>query len=109
MIYKVFSLLLFFTSFIFGQTHFTIPQNVWRITLEQEIASANWKGHDGKNGFKNFNYKLNGNDYSIDQNWRNSLKTQTFLIEYGFTDKSTFILNLPIFKKFEQVHTWSID
>ena len=109
MIYKVFSLLLFFTSFILGQTHFTIPQNVWRITLEQEIASANWKGHDGKNGFKNFNYKLNGNDYSINQNWINSLKSQTFLIEYGFTDKSTFFLNIPRFQKFEQVHTWSID
>jgi hypothetical protein len=113
MIPKLFSLLLpYFVclfSLSFAQTHFTIPQNVWRISLEQGISSGNWKGHDGKDGWNNFTYQLNGIDYTISQEWKRSMTTQSFLIEYGFTDRATFVLYIPKFQRYEQIHSWSIS
>ena len=50
--------LFFFTGISFSQTHFTIPQNVWRISIQQEIATGNWKGNDGRNGWTDFSYQL---------------------------------------------------
>ncbi len=96
-------------TYSFSQTHFTIPQNVWRISIQNEIAGGKWKGHDGRDGWKNFTYQLNGIDYTITQEWKRSVTARSFLIEYGFTDKSTFTLNIPKLKKFEQTHTWSIS
>ena len=32
----------------FSQTHFTIPQNVWRISFNKYISSGKWIGHDGE-------------------------------------------------------------
>ena len=91
-----------------GQTHFTVPQNVWRISIEQAFSVGKWKGHDGRNGWKDFTYKLNGTDYTIIQDWKRSASIQTILIEYGFTDRSTFILNIPKFQRLNQTHSWSI-
>jgi len=102
------SIFFFLLSFSFSQTHFTIPQNVWRISIQNEISSGKWKGHDGRDGWKNYTYKLNGIEYSITQKWKRSKTTQSFLIEYGFTDNSTFVLNIPKLQQFEQTHTWSI-
>ncbi|MDP6339596.1 MAG: hypothetical protein QF842_04605 [Candidatus Marinimicrobia bacterium] len=98
----------FFLTYSFSQTHFTIPQNVWRVSIQNELASGKWKGHDGRNGWKDYTYQLNGTDFIITQDWKRNINTQTFLIEYGFTDKSTFILHIPTVKKFEQTHTWSL-
>jgi len=92
---KLFPFYFLLFTYSLAQTHFTIPQNVWRISLQQKIARGNWKGHDGKNGWKDFTYQLNGTDFTVTQEWKRSKTTQTFLIEYGFTDRSTFVLNIP--------------
>jgi len=89
---KFFLYPLLFITWAIGQTHFTIPQNVWRISIEQAFSGGKWKGHDGRNGWKDFTYQLNGTDYTIIQDWKRSASIQTFLIEYGFTDRSTFNL-----------------
>ncbi|MBT3478160.1 MAG: hypothetical protein HOA15_02535 [Candidatus Marinimicrobia bacterium] len=106
---KLFPFYFLLFTYSLAQTHFTIPQNVWRISLQQKIARGNWKGHDGKNGWKDFTYQLNGTDFTVTQEWKRSKTTQTFLIEYGFTDRSTFVLNIPKLNKYEQTHSWSIS
>lgn len=105
---KFFLYPLLFITWAIGQTHFTIPQNVWRISIEQAFSGGKWKGHDGRNGWKDFTYQLNGTDYTIIQDWKRSASIQTFLIEYGFTDRSTFILTIPKFQRLNQTHSWSI-
>ncbi|MBC8345225.1 MAG: hypothetical protein ISR82_07100 [Candidatus Marinimicrobia bacterium] len=108
MIRKILSLFLVLYSISISQTHFTIPQNVWRISIQNEISTGKWKGHDGQNGWKDFSYRLDSIDYSITQEWKRNITSQSFLIEYGFTDNSTFILKIPKLKKFKQIHSWSI-
>ena len=108
MIRKILPLYLFINTLLVSQTHFTIPQNVWRISINNENSTGKWKGHDGQNGWKDYIYRLDSTDYSITQEWKRNVTSQTYLIEYGFTDKATFILNIPRLKKFEQIHSWTI-
>ena len=109
MIRKFFSLSILCLNYFYSQTHFTIPQNVWRISIENEISGGKWKGHDGGDGWKDFTYQLDGIDYIITQEWKRNLLTQSYLIEYGFTDKSTFMLHIPRLQKFKQSHSWTIS
>ena len=102
------SLFLLQYTFSVSQTHFTIPQNVWRISIQNEYSTGNWKGHNGRNGWQDYAYRLENLDYVISQEWKRNITSQTFLIEYGFTDKATFILTIPKLKKFKQTHSWSI-
>jgi hypothetical protein len=106
---KVLLLFISFSTWVLSQTHFTIPQNVWRISFNQSISGGRWIGHDGEKGLKDFSYNLKDINYSITQYWKHTLNTQHFTLEYGLSDKSTFILNVPIIQKFNQDHTWSIS
>ena len=109
MIRKFFSLSILCLNYFYSQTHFTIPQNVWRISIENEISGGKWKGHDGGDGWKDFTYQLDGIDYIITQQWKRNLLTQSYSIEYGFTDKSTFMLHIPRVQKFKESHSWTIS
>jgi len=109
MIRKFFSLSILCLNYFYSQTHFTIPQNVWRVSIENKISGGKWKGHDGGDGWKDFTYQLDGIDYIITQEWKRNLLTQSYLIEYGFTDKSTFVLHIPRLQKFKQSHSWTIS
>lgn len=109
MIRKFFSFSILCLNYFYSQTHFTIPQNVWRISIENEISGGKWKGHDGGDGWKDFTYQLDGIDYIITQQWKRNLLTQSYSIEYGFTDKSTFMLHIPRLQKFKQSHSWTIS
>ena len=99
--------LLFFLTIIFSQTHFTIPQNVWRISIKQETANGNWKGNNGRNGWTDFTFQLDTSKYIINQQWKNKMNTRSLIIEYGITNKSNFLIKIPIIKKFNQTHTWN--
>ncbi len=109
MIRKFFPFSFFLITYSFSQTHFTIPQNVWRISLQQEIANGKWKGHDGKDGWTDYQYVYNGSEYTLNQYWKRNLNTQSIQIEYGLTDRSTFNMIIPRHPKFEQTHTWTIS
>jgi len=109
MIRKYFSLSILCLNYFYSQTHFTIPQNVWRISIENKISGGKWKGHDGGDGWKDFTYQLDGIDYTITQEWKRNLLTQSYSIEYGFTDKSTIMFHIPRLQKFKQSHSWTIS
>ena len=106
---KAIFLFICFSTSIFSQTYFTVPQNVWRISFNKKISSGIWVGHDGEKGLKDLKYKLNSIDYSINQDWKRNLNINEYTLEYGFSDKSTFILNVPIIEKINQDYNWSIS
>ena len=102
---KLYLFIIFFSISI-AQTHFTIPQNVWRLSIEQKYKVGNWKGHDGRNGWNDFPYKLDNVVNIINQQWKNEINTQSILIEYGITNRSNFHLNVPIIRNYKQTHSW---
>jgi hypothetical protein len=106
---KVFFLFTYFSSLVFSQTHFTIPQNVWRVSYNKNISAGKWIGYDGEEGLKDLKYKFNDIDYSINQYWKHTVNINEYKLEYGFSDESTFILNIPIVQEFNQNHIWSIS
>lgn len=95
-------------TYSFSQTHFTIPQNVWRISIEQDISIGKWKGHDGKNGWSEYSYEYNGSNYNIHQYWKQNINKWSIQIEYGLSDRTTFTLQIPQIQRMEQSHSWVI-
>ena len=106
---KALFVFILFSTIVISQTHFTIPQNVWRLSFNQNLSTGKWIGHDGEKGLKDLNYKLKSIDYFITQYWKHEINTQELTLEYGLSDNSTFIIKMPIVKKFNEDHTWSIS
>lgn len=48
----------FLHSSFFSQTHFTVPENVWRVNLRQSVAAGNYIGPNGKKGIPNMPFSL---------------------------------------------------
>ena len=77
---KFIFLFICFSTIGSSQTHFTIPQNVWRISFNKNMSTGKWIGHDGENGLKELKYKLNGIDYSINQDWKHKLNINEYTL-----------------------------
>jgi hypothetical protein len=47
-------LILFLTwsDYLSAQTYFTVPQNVWRVTVMESYSSGQWIGNEGKSGIR---------------------------------------------------------
>ena len=69
-------LVLLFTVKATAQTHFTIPQNVWRFTLNSEKTSGNWKSKNLSNTGIKHNYPINAKVYSINQYFKRTISTK---------------------------------
>ena len=102
-------LVLLFTVKIVAQTHFTIPQNVWRFTLNSDYTSGNWKSKNLSNRGIRHSYPIYTKVYSINQYFKRSVSTNSINIEYGFTDITTLVLNIPYISKITQNHSWSVS
>jgi len=101
-------LVLLFATKIAAQTHFTIPQNVWRFTMNKDFTSGSWKSKNISNSFMNHSYQVDTSLYSINQNFKRTLSTNNLNIEYGFTDRTTLIFHIPYIQKITEERSWSI-
>ena len=102
-------LVLLFTVKATAQTHFTIPQNVWRFTLNSEKTSGNWKSKNLSNTGIKHNYPINAKVYPINQYFKRTISTNRINIEYGFTDRTTLVFKLPYINRITQNHSWSVS
>ena len=102
-------LVLLFTVKIVAQTHFTIPQNVWRFTLNSDYTSGNWKSKNLSNRGIRHSYPIYTKVYSINQYFKRYVSTNSINIEYGFTDRTTLVFNIPYISKITQNHSWSVS
>ena len=50
----------FLAAQLCGQAYFTLPKNVWRISVVKEAASANWNSAGGKKGLPDEYFTLDG-------------------------------------------------
>jgi len=99
--------LLLILSNLSAQTHFTIPQNVWRITYNKEHTVGNWKAKKLSSGMKHV-YRIDTKTFSINQYFKRTINQDRLKIEYGFTDNSTLILNIPYIHKLKENRSWSL-
>ena len=99
--------LLLILSNLSAQTHFTIPQNVWRITYNKEHTVGNWKANKLSSGMKHV-YRIDTTTFSINQYFKRTINQDRLKIEYGFTDNSTLILNIPYIHKLKENRSWSL-
>ena len=88
-------LLLSILSEATAQTHFTIPQNVWRFTANSDLFNGKWKSNTFSSKGIKHTYQIDTTSYSIYQNFRRKTLTNKLNVEYGFTDRSTFIFQIP--------------
>jgi len=99
-----------------SQTHFTLPKNVWRISIDQYSSKDKWIGKGGTEGFPNEylfieNYLFGTDSINIDGLLTNSLnrrkeKAISYNIEYGLSDRFTFFLDIPYFSVFSEETSW---
>lgn len=48
----------FLTSIIFSQTHFTVPANVWRVSVKPIVKTGSYKGPGGVQGIPNLPFNI---------------------------------------------------
>ena len=89
-------LVLLFTVKTTAQTHFTIPQNVWRFSLNSDYTSANWRSKNLSNTGIKHSYTIFPKVYSINQYFKRTISTNRVNIEYGFTDRTTLVFTLSL-------------
>jgi len=99
---------LIFMQMSFSQTHFTIPQNVWRISLNQNIFRADWKGHNGKNDWQKYLYNYGEVDYELFQTLRQTGRITKISIEYGNSHSTTVGIKIPYINNLEEKSSWTM-
>lgn len=52
------SFLILLTSYLFSQTHFTVPENVWRISVNPSVTRGSYIGPGGVKGIQNMSFNL---------------------------------------------------
>ena len=52
------SFLILLTSYLFSQTHFTVPENVWRISVKPSVTRGSYIGPGGVKGIQNMSFNL---------------------------------------------------
>lgn len=92
-----------------AQTHFTIPQNVWRFTVNYDLSSGKWKSNSFSNKGMHHIYKIDTTTYSIYQNFKRKTLTNKLNIEYGFTDRTTLVFQIPYIQKITENRSWFVE
>ena len=116
----IFLFSLFFTiSYVFGQTHFTVPQNVWRVSIFSSTASGDWIGENGAkevgqdsilfSDHSDALFGLNSTTFqgTLTELRKENVSTLTSKIEYGFTDKTTVSLEIPYIRNLLVERDWN--
>ena len=101
-------LVLFFVVETTAQTHFTIPQNVWRITIKTDYSSGNWKTNNLQNTTMKHYYPIYTKVYSLNQYYKRTTATNKIDFEYGFTDRATLVFQIPYINKITEESSWSL-
>ena len=111
--------LFFAISYVFGQTHFTVPQNVWRVSIFSSTASGDWIGENGAkevgqdsilfSDHSDALFGLNSTTFqgTLTELRKENVSTLTSKIEYGFTDKTTVSLEVPYIRNLLVERDWN--
>jgi hypothetical protein len=96
----------FIPVLLWSQTYLTVPQNVWRIKLGYEDSKGNWKGHNGLKGWRDFAYSLDSSQFTLSKFTEQHFKISHLNLDYGFTNRTTVYLEIPMVRFGERIITW---
>lgn len=98
------------------QTHFTLPKNVWRISLERSVSKDRWIGRGGKEGLPHEFFSVRapffGTDSmtvegSVTNPRRRKIQRKTsFTVEYGTARRFTFVMEIPYYNSLSVENQW---
>lgn len=102
-------LILFFLSALIAQTHVSVPQSVWRIRVNNEFFSGDWKGPNGEDGINGMQSLWNNQVWTINEMRSRSGRKTTTLIDYGLSDKMNLSITIPYFGSLEEKKTFFVS
>ncbi|MEE9166935.1 MAG: hypothetical protein V3U24_05680 [Candidatus Neomarinimicrobiota bacterium] len=113
LIFVLFSL----SSVVLCQTHFTLPENVWRISFHRSISTDTWVGKGGEKGFPDEFFTVSAPFYGADSSviagyitnpQRERVRREvSFALEHGIARRLTFLMEIPYFTTYSVSNTWS--
>lgn len=99
-----------------SQTHFTIPQNVVRVSLGRDLSSQRWIGKGGEEGLPDEFFAVRGPFFGPDSvliegeitnpGSRRTQRLTRFILEYGISDRITFFWDVPFVTSLSENNSW---
>ena len=110
---KSFWVIILFSSFLYGQTFFTVPRSVWRFSITNNVGSGNWIGSGGlfDMGIQDNEFKANDSTVAalVDLNSNISFKRRDIKIEFGLSPRVTFSLHVPSYNLLSEKIDWDYN
>ena len=110
---KSFWAIILLSSFLYGQTFFTVPRSVWRFSITNNVGSGNWIGAGGlfDMGIQDNEFKANDSTVAalVDLNSNISFKRRDIKIEFGLSPRVTFSLHVPSYNLLSEKIDWDYN
>ena len=98
------------SSFLIGQTFFTVPRSVWRFSVSNHLGSGNWIGSGGlfEKGIREIRYMANDSTEAalLRRTSKMGFNRRDIKIEFGLSSHMTFSLLVPSYSSFSEQIDW---
>ena len=109
---KSFWVIFLSSSFLVGQTFFTVPRSVWRFSITNHVGSGNWIGSGGllDKGIRNIEFIANDTVAAlVHRTSKIGFNRRDIKIEFGLSPRMTFSLHVPSYRSFTEKIDWDLS
>ncbi len=110
---KLFWVIFLSSSFLVGQTFFTVPRSVWRFSMTNHVGSGNWIGSGGllDKGIRDIEFRAPDSTLAalVHRTSKIGFNRRDIKIEFGLSPRMTFSLHVPSYSSFSEEIGWSKD
>jgi len=109
---KLFWVIFLSSSFLVGQTFFTVPRSVWRFSMTNHVGSGNWIGSGGllDKGIRDIKFMVNDTDSAlVHRTSKIGFNRRDIKIEFGLSPRMTFSLHVPSYSSFTEKIDWDLS
>ena len=108
---KSFWVIFLVSSFLVGQTFFTVPRSVWRFSMTNHVGSGNWIGSGGllDKGIRDIEFRDPDSTIAalVHRTSKIGFNRRDIKIEFGLSPRMTFRLHVPSYSSFTEKIDWS--
>ena len=100
------------SSFLVGQSFFTVPRSVWRFSITNHVGSGNWIGSGGllDKGIRNIEFMANDTVAAlVHRTSKIGFNRRDIKIEFGLSPRMTFSLHVPSYRSFTEKIDWDLS
>ena len=110
---KLFWVIFLSSSFLVGQTFFTVPRSVWRFSMTNHVGSGNWIGSGGllDKGIRDIAFMANDSTMAalVHRTSKIGFNRRDIKIEFGLSPRMTFSLHVPSYSSFTEKIDWDLS